>query len=106
LLDEDADLAELITRMMRGELGRIFSRFHAPEHEPAHQVLRGWAQLLAEIDHLASARDFPRARVALDALKRRLIEEAAPLATAEPTSLYNPEALHAALGETTGGNAR
>jgi len=100
LLDEDAALAELVSRMLREEVGRIYARFQAPTDDAARKVLLGWAASIAAIGHLAEAHEFPQARAELDRLEQRLIDEQAPLDLAEATSLYDADTLRQALGET------
>ncbi|HYM32329.1 MAG TPA: cytochrome c peroxidase [Candidatus Cybelea sp.] len=97
LLDENADLAEAIARLVRNETGRIAGRF--ANSNAAQTVLRGWARSVADIGHDAETRKFPEARGLLDDLQRRLLTEAGPLAVAEAASLYNAESLKAALAK-------
>lgn len=85
LLDEDALLAELTVRMIRGQIGFIAERFHKPAHDAARAALAGWVDRLREVDRLAQAGDFPGARALLDALP----PPPSALRAAEATSLYD-----------------
>ena len=97
LLEEDATMAELVSRLLRGEVGRVDQRFQLPAHEAARSALAAWAQQLADIARLAEAGKFPAARAALDRLEQQLVDDRPLLAGAAPSSLYDKAVLRAAL---------
>jgi hypothetical protein len=82
LLDEDAALADLVIRMVRGEAGAIAERFS----EAARQPLAAWTGGLRGVDTLAASRDFPAALRALAVMQASLPAAAAQLPLAG--SLY------------------
>ena len=82
LLDEDAVLAELVIRMVRGEAGAIAERFS----ETAQQPLASWTAWLRAVDGLVASRDYPTALRHVEAMRDELPAVAAHLPVAG--SLY------------------
>jgi len=90
---EDAALAERITDMVRGEIGRVDERFHRPE-DPAHQAARAilakWSRALQDVAAQAETGNFAAARRGLDTWLTHSAAALPRLAVAAPTSLYDP----------------
>jgi len=89
----DGPLAELVARMIRGELARIHERFHLPGHGTARQILTDWSQSLKEIGRAAETGERVTASRALDALSQRIDQGEPWLEFASLSSLYSAEAI-------------
>jgi hypothetical protein len=95
LLDEDAALAELAIRMIRGQAGLVAERFHLPQHEEVRAALARWTDGLRSLDSMVAAGDFPAARRKRSVVDADLVALALPLGAAAPTSLYDPATVRA-----------
>lgn len=93
LREGDAALAELVSRMLRGEIGRIDRRFPQADAGPARATLAGWARRLGAIGKAAEAGTFPAARSDLALLRRDMATTPDSLHAALAGSLYDPAAL-------------
>jgi len=97
LNDEDPELADFITAMLRTEVGRIAEHFPPASHDPARKILKAWSVGLADIALLAEAGRFPAAREELETWRARLRTDLPALTRTVQSSLYDPDTLRRAI---------
>lgn len=89
LANEDAELTETVSRMIRGQVGLMDKRFAAPPHADAQAVLAAWSNDLAAISQLAATRQVPAARERLAVLRGAMSNPPVALTQAVASSLYD-----------------
>lgn len=92
---KDGALTDLIARMVRGELAKLWERFHLPQHEAIHDILVKWSQHLKNIGQAAEDQNFSRAEETFISLQKSFATDAAILISAAPSSLYNEATVRA-----------
>ena len=100
LEDEDLQLAERITDMLRIELRGVHERFHRTTHEEQRAALVELSIHLGDVLDAAQTGEYSVALLRLSQWRKRS-EAAVPiLEVGAPTSLYDPDALRAAIAES------
>ncbi|MEC9346380.1 MAG: hypothetical protein VYB54_09135 [Pseudomonadota bacterium] len=87
LLDEAGDRADIIADMVAMEIGHVFGRFQE-DATLARPLVQGWALALKAVQRSARAAEFPKARIELEALGRRIGNERQLVARDIGRSLY------------------
>lgn len=96
LAEENMQLANRVTTMLRSQIGFMHERF---EETVPQQILESWSQELRGIAALADAGRWPEARDRLGTLRRQAEQPPAALMAAAPRSLYDPEKLRVWLSK-------
>lgn len=87
LLDEDAGRADIVGDMVAMEIGHVHARFH-DDATLARPLVEGWAAALKAAQRSARAAEFPKARIELQALRKRIGNERHLIARDIGRSLY------------------
>ncbi|MDP7667226.1 MAG: hypothetical protein QF738_04095 [Rhodospirillales bacterium] len=91
LADEDVAGADVISAMVRRQLGRIHERFPGSGHADVRDNLVAWSRALAGVIGMARRHDFAPARDALARWDRIVAAEAPTIEAAVPGSFYDPQ---------------
>ncbi|MDP6805791.1 MAG: hypothetical protein QF902_10770 [Rhodospirillales bacterium] len=91
LAGEDVATADVISAMVRRQLGRIHERFPGSGHAGVRDILVAWSRALDGVIGMARRRDFAPARDALAAWDRTVASGGKTLEAAAAGSFYDPE---------------
>ncbi len=100
LEDEDLPFVERIADMLRIELRRVHERFHRATHEAQRAALVNLSIRLGELVDAARGGKFSTALRGLVQWRRQIATAAVILEAGEATSLYDPNALQAAIAKS------